>query len=81
MRGGWRWGGGGATFLQGALGQKFQPPLGILSEKNIELFRGGVRANVCARMCGGGRERETQNRNSAALIGMWVDAGGGRLHM
>ena len=36
-------------------------PLGILSEKNIELFRGGVRANVCARMCGGGRERDTKS--------------------
>ena len=54
---------------------KIPTPLGILSEKNIELFRGGVRANVWR------WERETQNRNSAALIGMWVDAGGGRLHM
>ena len=74
VRGGWRWGGGGATFLQGALSQKFQLPLGILGEKILN-FLGAV----CARMCGGGRERE--NRNSAALIGMWVDAGGGRLHM
>ena len=58
---------------------KIPDPLGILSEKNIELFRGGVRANVCARMCGGGREREREreNRNSAAFIGMWVEAGGG----
>ena len=31
--GGWRWGGGGATFLQGALGQKFQPPRNPEREK------------------------------------------------
>ena len=74
------WGGGGATFLQGALGQKFQPPRNPERE-NIELLRGGVRANVWRWERERERERETQNRNSAALIGMWVDAGGGRLHM
>ena len=83
VRGEVGWGRG--YFPAGRPRSKIPTPLGILSEKNIELFRGGVRANVCARMCGGGREiereRETQNRNSAALIGMWVDAGGGRLHM
>ena len=69
------WGRG--YFPAGRPRSKIPTPLGILSEKNIELFRGGVRANVWRWE----RERETQNRNSAALIGMWVDAGGGRLHM
>ena len=67
------WGRG--YFLAGRPRSKNPTPLGILSEENIELFRGGVRANVWR------WERERENRNSAALIGMWVDAGGGRLHM
>ena len=69
------WGRG--YFPAGRPRSKIPTPLGILSEKNIELFRGGVRANVWRWE----RERERENRNSAALIGMWVDAGGGRLHM
>ena len=67
------WGRG--FFPAGRPRSKIPTPLGILSEKHIELFRGGVRANVWR------WERERENRNSAALIGMWVDAGGGRLHM
>ena len=75
VRGGVEVGWGRGYFPAGRPKSKIPTPLGILSEKNIELFRGGVRANVWR------WERETQNRNSAALIGMWVDAGGGRLHM
>ena len=38
------WGRG--YFPAGRPRSKIPTPLGILSEKNIELFRGGVRANV-----------------------------------
>ena len=72
------WGRG--YFPAGRPGSKIPTPLGILSEKILN-FLGAVCARMCARECVAVGERETQNRNSAALIGMWVDAGGGRLHM
>ena len=63
-------------FLQDDLGQKFHPPLGILSEKNIELFRGGVRANVWR------WERERDTKSEFRSLNWYVGGcRGGRLHM